>query len=261
MTENGPPLPAVPERRYARPPIAEALSEIYFTGSNWDSTTPGLFYEEVRNDYPNKAEMKLVEVEVQLPSGQARAQQMQTGPRMSFARRDNSRLIQLDRDLLVVNQLLPYPRYEEWRNEVLHGLEVYRRLAAPSGIDRLGVRYLNRVNIPVVGPGLRMEDYFRVHPQIPAELGGAHGAFMLQVLMIPVCLGHQLTLTLGLVPPLEPNTMTFLLDLYNVIQLAGQDVFGQVPRLLDQAHANVVHTFENAITDQSRGLFGEVSNG
>ena len=44
MVENTAPLPNIPERRYQRPPIVEALCEVYFTGSQWDSTVPGLFY-------------------------------------------------------------------------------------------------------------------------------------------------------------------------------------------------------------------------
>jgi uncharacterized protein (TIGR04255 family) len=220
MTENAAPLPSIPERHYPRSPLVEALCEIYFTGSRWDATTPGLFYERVRGDYPQKSEMAMVGVEVQVTPGQAETRSLPVEPRMRFARDDGSRLLRLSRDLLVVNQLLPYTRYEEWREVVHTARGVYRQLAEPAGIDRLGVRYINRVNVP--GSGIRMEDYFRVYPEVPQELGEAHGPFLLQLLLHSVCRGHQLTLTLGLSLPQQPGTTSVLLDLYDVMPRGGE---------------------------------------
>ncbi len=94
---------------------------------------------------------------------------------------------------------------------------------------------------------------------MPDELGVAHGPFMLQ-LMLPMRSGHQLTLTLGTNPTDQPGTLSFLLDLYDVVLLGGRDAFGDVQRLLDQGHENIIHTFENTITDMSRRLFGEIAH-
>jgi uncharacterized protein (TIGR04255 family) len=258
MTANAGSLPAIPERRYERPPIVEALCEMYFAGSHWDPTLPGLFYEKVRTAYPEKSQLAQGGIELQISPGQApETRQVVVEPRMRFARRDNSRLLQVTRDLLILNQLLPYPHYEEWRDELHSILDIYRELAAPTGIVRLGMRYINSIKVP--RPLFPVEDYFRVYPEIPPQLGPSHGFFMLQVQMPPVCTGHQLTLTLGTGPPQEPGTVCFLLDLYDVIQLAGRDAFGEVGRLMDEAHANIVHTFENTITDNSRKLFGEIT--
>jgi uncharacterized protein (TIGR04255 family) len=262
MTENAAPVPAIPERHYERPPVVEALCEIYFTGSSWDATIPGLFYEKVRKDYPKKSQMEMAGVEVKVAQGQAETRQLIGEPRMRFAREDDSRLVQLARDLLVVNQVVtpscPYPHYEEWREVVHTALDVYRGLAAPTGIDRIGVRYINRVCVP--GVFIRLEEYFRIYPQIPEELGGVHGPFMLQLAM-PVPQNHQLMLTFGATPAGQPDTLGFLLDLYYVVALGGRDVFVEVRRLLDEVHARIVHTFENTITDASRKLFGEITDG
>ncbi len=133
-------------------------------------------------------------------------------------------------------------------------LDVYREIAEPAGIDRLGVRYLNRINIP--GQTIRLKDYFRVYPERPEELQAAPGPFLLSLPIRPVYSGHQLTLNLGLGPPERPDVAGILLDIYDVLPLGGKDVFGEVQRWLDESHANIVYTFENAITDMSRGLFG-----
>jgi len=258
MTENAKALPSIPERRYERPPIVEALCEIYFTGSQWDVTVPGIFYERVRADYPQKSQLVVSRVELPLGPEIKESQSLPIEQRVRFTRTDGSRLIQLARDLLVVNQLLPYPHYEEWREVVHTTLDLYTKVAAPSGIVRVGVRYINRVHVP--GARIRVEDYFRVYPEIPEELGGTHGPFMLQLRMQPVCPHHELTLTIGTAPPESPSVMSYLLDIYDIVPLKDTNAFGQLSHLLDEAHANIVHTFEYTITEKARSLFGEATH-
>jgi uncharacterized protein (TIGR04255 family) len=257
MTENAPPA-SVPDRHYEHPPIVEALCEIYFAKSDWDDTTPGLFYNEVGEEYPDKSALRGVGLNVRLGQERSETQQVDLEPRMKFARKDKSRLLQLGRDLLVVNQLLPYPSFETWREEVLRTLGIYRRLASPAGIERLGVRYINIITVP--GDVVTMEKFFRVYPAVPLELGGVHGPFMLQVVMRPYHLGHELALTLGMSPPQRPDTISFLLSLHDVFRVGGRDAFGEVESLLDSAHQNIVYTFENIITNEARKLFGEVAH-
>src|SRR5205814_1213562 len=142
------------------------------------------------------SQLEQLKVEVQAGAGHSEARTLHGEPRARFAREDESRLLQVGRDLLVVNQLQPYPHYEEWRAVVHRTLDVYRGLASPAGIVRLGVRYINQVVVP--GESVRMEDYFRIFPPIPPELGGGHGPFMLRLILTgTICPGHHLTLSLG----------------------------------------------------------------
>jgi uncharacterized protein (TIGR04255 family) len=253
--------PNVPDRRYRRPPLVEAFCEIYFSGSEWDSTIPGLFYERVRHQFPDKSAAEQLTVELQFPP--AKAQILPEQPRIIFARTDKTRLIQLTRDLLVVNQLRPYTSFEDWREIVLATVGIYRELARPTGFNRLGVRYVNRIEIPVrptewPKPPMRMEDYFRVYPEVPVELGRSHGPFMLQMMLMPAIEPHQLTLSLGFQPSGRPDLFTFMLDLYAVAPLAADErAADRLAEYLDAAHTNVVYLFENSITDATRNLFGD----
>jgi uncharacterized protein (TIGR04255 family) len=258
MTDEDVPLPVVPERHYERPPLVEALCEIHFTGSSWDATIPGLFYERVRGEYPKKLQLEMGGIEVQILPGQTQTRQFTPEPRVRFSREDESRLVQVARDLLVVNQLRPYTHFEDWRAVVHATLRLYRELAAPVGIARLAVRYINL--IPVSSASIRMKDFFRIYATIPEELGGDHGPFLLHLVMLPVCRNHQLTITLGTNPAASAEAPSILLDLYDVVSLAGRDAFTELQRLLDEAHANIVHTFENTITDAARTLFGETAH-
>src|SRR3990172_4896115 len=153
-------------RKYRKPPVVEALCEIYFAGSNWDETVPGGFYDRVKDRFPVKRQREIQEAEVAFAgSGEAAASVRRLPPWMQFLSEKGDRLIQLGRDLLVVNQLRPYPSFEDWEPVIYAALEVYRDLAQPKGVARLGMRYINRVVIPE--PVILMEDYFTVYPHLP----------------------------------------------------------------------------------------------
>lgn len=153
---------------------------------------------------------------------------------------------------MVVNQLRPYPQFEEWRPEVPRAVDVYRELAKPAGVDRLGLRYINRV--VVAETQFPMERYFRIHPQVPRELGASHGPFMLR-LDLPASSGeHRLLITFGSAPS-DAGTTAFILDLYDMVGIGPKEGFASLERRIDEAHANVEKAFEGAIIDSARALF------
>ena len=44
-------------RKYKKPTVVEDLCEIYFVDSKWDSTVPGMFYDRIKEEYPEKKEL------------------------------------------------------------------------------------------------------------------------------------------------------------------------------------------------------------
>lgn len=244
-------------RRYRNRPVVEALCELFFLESEWDQTIPYAFYERVHDRFPTKTQLEQMGVEVQLGPKEAGAKLLAGSPRIQFSREDGSRMVQVAQNLLVVNQLRPYPKFEEWKPTVSEMLSLYRELAKPKGVDRLGVRYINKIVIPA--PAFRMEDYFRIYPEIPPELGSAHGRFLMRLEIPPKHDGHQLIVTFGTAPAEGPESSSELLDLYDVVP-AGKADFDNIDRRIEEAHANIEHAFESMITDQARALFAEVSS-
>lgn len=242
-------------RRYRKPPVIEALCELYFAGSEWDDTIPGRFFESptVKRDFPVKRQREIQEAQITFAQGQAAAGVRRLPPWIQFVSEKGDRMIQLARDLLVVNQLRPYPRFEDWEPVIYSSLDIYRTLARPKGVARLGVRYINRVVIPE-GTVL-MEDYFTVYPQLPKAMGEKHGAFMVRF-EIPSAEGkHSVLATFASAPAERPGEQAFLLDIYDIYQPATPLVFEGVRQEVRKAHANVEVAFEGSITDRLRSLF------
>ena len=245
-------------RQYRNPPVIEALAEVYFKDSTWDITTPGSFYERIRYDYPKKDQVEQVELEVKVNPGGANALLGSGGARARFKNDDETRLIQVGGDVLVVNQLRPYPNFEAWSSVLLGMLDVYRDVAKPSSVTRLGMRYINRIDVPRAS--IRMEDYFRVYAEVPEELGDAHDSFLVRLQLPARVPGHEILLTLGSAPATHEGVQGFALDLYDVITLSGQGAFDVIEGHLHDAHENVEWVFEHAITDATRAIFGEIND-
>jgi len=242
-------------RKYKNPPVVEALCEIYFYESKWDGTLPGLFFEKVRENYPKKRELEQIGVQVSV-SKEAQATQVQRGGRrIQFIKEDGSQLIQIENNLLVINQLRPYPRFEDWKPVVDRMLKHYSEVAQPKGIRQVGMRYINRIIIPAAK--FKMEDYFTLYPEVPESLGAMHGKFMMRLEIPPKHKGHRLMVTFGTAPPESPETSVEMLDIYDIFVLPQPFPIEDVDKYIIEAHENIEAAFENSITRKTRELFEE----
>lgn len=240
-------------RKYRKPPVVEALCEIYFASSTWDETVPGRFYDRVKGRFPLKRQQEVQEAEVAFSAeGEAAARVRKLAPRMQFLTERKDRLVQLSRDLLVINQLLPYPRFEDWEPEINFALAVYRELAEPKGASRLGVRYINKVVIPQ--PTILMEDYFTIYPRLPEALGDQQSPFMLRAEFLRQR-GHAVLVTFGSAPAEKPGESAHLLDLYDIFKPDTIMPLEAIREEVGLAHDNIEDAFESSITDGLRVLF------
>lgn len=241
-------------RKYRKPPVVEALCELYFSESTWDDTAPGKFYDQVKDRFPRKQQQEVQEAQILLSHGGGAAAGVQRlPPRMQFHSDEDHRLIQLSRDLLVVNQLEPYPRFEDWEPTIYWALDIYRGVAQPKGVARIGLRYINRVVIPKAP--MRMEDYFTIYPKLPEAMGEAHGAFMIRVELPGRTGNHDVLVTFGSAPASHPKETAHLLDLYDILQPESMIPIEHVKSAVSAAHANLETAFEGSITDPLRTLF------
>lgn len=240
---------------YRNPPVVEALCEVFFAGSAWDDTVPGRFYDQLQERFPVKRQREIQEAQVSLSSaGEASAAVRRLAPRIQFLSKKEDRMVQLGKDLLVVNQLRPYPSFEDWEPVVHEMIGIYRELAKPREVEKVGVRYINRVMIP--GAKVRMEDYFTIYPQLPKAMGDLHGPFMVRV-EVPAGKGKHVTLiTFGTAPSEQAAVSAYLLDLYDILKPARELTAKDLQREVRAAHDHIERAFEGSITDHLRDVFG-----
>lgn len=251
----GHPHREIPERSYRNPPVVEALCEIYFAESSWDDTVPGAFYERVKSDFPVKRRREIQEAQITMGPDTASAGVQRLPPWMQFLTEEGNLMIQVAENLVVVNQLLPYRHFKSWEKVIYTALNIYNEVALPETISRIGLRYINRIEIP--GKIISMEDFFTVYPQFPPSLGNTHNTFLVRVEVPQADQGHTVLITFGTsVPPQQvEGKQAFMLDLYDIAaQLDISPNENELNREIQQAHDNVVMAFEDSITDRLRAL-------
>lgn len=242
-------------RIYSKPPLIEALCEFQFTESDWDLTIPGLVYDQIRKDFPGKRQVSTeLGVELQTAEGQLNQRILGRVERIQFYREDESALVQVAPHLLVINHLLPYPHWGVFRDLILGTLSVYRSVAHPSALKRIGLRYINRIALSVQDSG-HLERYFNFSPRVPAALSGPLDAILMRIEQSHFADNGRLLVTLGTVNESGPAQIAYLLDLDFITQIDTPADLDMAENWIETAHAHIEQAFETCITDELRSSF------
>jgi uncharacterized protein (TIGR04255 family) len=150
----------------ARAPIAEAVIEMRArAAAPWDEAGIRGKLAPLLQGYPIVESQSEFEHALQVGPGQDMVQTHRDlgwrGLRRESA--DHVHIAQFNRDGFVFSRLRPYDHWEQFHGEAMRLWNIYRDFARPSAVQRLGLRFINRIELPVDGP--RPEDYLRM----PAE--------------------------------------------------------------------------------------------
>lgn len=243
-------------RTYNNPPLIEAVCDFRFSSSQpWDWTIPGLFYEQIRHDYPHKNQISVVETRIDPSEGKV-VQQSQ--PKVQFVNEDETSVIQVAFDNLTIHQLRPYDGWKYFKECVLKYLQVYYKAAQAENLSSVVLRYVNRIELPHTD--LELEDYFRILPQVPNPIPQVFPTFLLNVEVPYQSLHSNLRLIFGTVIPEGEAKLAYLLDLSMFSLNVTYFSIDEVPVWLETAHKHIEDAFDAAFTDRTHcEIFQEVS--
>jgi uncharacterized protein (TIGR04255 family) len=115
---------------------------------------------------------------------------------------DNLRVAQIHREGVSYSRLKPYPNWSIFSREAVELWELYRELTGPLEISRIGVRYINRIDIPITGADLGK--YFRQPPQSPPGVTIPFSHFVYSDVFSIVEMECSIRLVRTIQPPLPP---------------------------------------------------------
>jgi uncharacterized protein (TIGR04255 family) len=163
---------------FPKAPIVEALIDLQVTfASPVDLTRLEAFHQAIKEEYPLKQSRVKWHGEIKI--GKPEPQQtVQRGPEgFMFKSRDGKRLVQVRQDGYTFNWLKPYPTWPVFRDQARTHWERYSSTYRPETISRLGLRYINRIEIPL--PFNDFRDFVRTAPDVAEGLPqGLSGLFM-----------------------------------------------------------------------------------
>jgi len=154
---------------YPNSPIVEAVFDIKV--SNTIIINPSVFEQFAKTElkeFPiiNKRQNVNLQIDDRLGKGQIGKTTNLLG--YIFSNIQGNRKIQFRLDGFSFNMLRPYSNWEDFSTAAFNYLEKYIALAKPLLITRIGLRYINRVDLPSENAGF--ENYIKYLPPVPAGL-------------------------------------------------------------------------------------------
>lgn len=235
---------------YEAPPIIEAVVQFRYSDPLPKSAFNKLL-KRLKRDYSNELPQVAKGVSLDLDHDKA-----------SFSSEPQSRLSSVDEaDVLVIGQsmlswsrLAPYegwfPFWERIRREALIAHEV----AGFRKLDRVGVRYINRIDIPVEGEITWYEHYLTINLTLP-QLYEAVNNYGWRFEREFADLGLRAIVQSATIAPEIPRHAAFLLDIDVVAMQDLPNKPDEVEALLDKMRKLKNDIFELSITDKARASF------
>ncbi|HPD07561.1 MAG TPA: TIGR04255 family protein [Candidatus Bipolaricaulis sp.] len=234
---------------YPNPPLMEALCEFRFAGgSPWDGTVPGLVYEQLRDQFPKRKQVRAIEVHEK-----GTEQVVRPSERVHLLQEDERAVVQVGANVLVVNCLRPYPSWRRFSQLIGRAFNAYREAAQPGELATIGLRYINHIELPTGEADLGR--YFEFRPFLGPRLPQSIDSFLVSV-TVPYEEGRdRLRVELASVSASRKGAIAFRLDLHYFLARGGAVPLDDALDWAETAHDRIEETFEGAITDDLRRTF------
>lgn len=241
------------EKKYPKPPIQEAICEIHF-----DRREP-LALDKIEllkpvwsGSYPDQKIVQERIVNFNLGPEGLKTQEGNLGHRLICKSPDGKRWVQISGLFLAINQLSPYPGWEEsFRDTILVRFEELQKTIGPFTFKRVGLRYINRIDVPQVP--LVWGDWFKLKLPVPAMSGAKQREFQMRFQQeLPE--NRRFIINLAALPPRDGKVSPVMLDLDLIWEGAPMEP-DDLCQMLEHVHGPHRLVFEAYLRDKLRKLF------
>lgn len=240
--------------QYARPPIIEALVQMQFAEPLDDARYVKLL-KKLTKSYDNDLALETVGANIDF---QNRTSNFHAFPQRRLSSSDETDIMVVDAGKLTWSRLPPYVGWDEFLRRVKRDANAAHSVVGFRKLQQLGVRYVNRIDIPVSNPTpdavVRYEDYLTINLSLPTQWEAVN-SYAWRFERRFVDLGLLAVVQSAVVAPEIPNHAAFLLDIDVIAQ-------NQLPVKLDDVYDKLEEMrnlknkiFEVSITDVARGSF------
>ncbi|HEY9803131.1 MAG TPA: TIGR04255 family protein [Leptolyngbyaceae cyanobacterium] len=174
---------------FPNPPITEAIFDITANlPSSFNHQDFLNFYEEVKSNFHKINKRMEIKGDVEFQLDQLDEVNPQLLPLYNktegyiFTAQDDKKIIQARTNGFTFSKLKPYESWEKFYGEAYQLWEQYSQLTNPVEVTRLGLRYVNKINIPAKGK-IELKDYIRTLPEIADNLSVVMEGYFMQLIV------------------------------------------------------------------------------
>lgn len=236
-------------RQYKNPSIVEALVEFRFAGDEqgaWNDALPMRVWEKLRAEYPKSRGPQIV----MSVSPQGIGAKFE---RLLLADERDRFLAGIGEHAISVHALPRYPGWDELRPRVLAAMETYDLESKTRGVNRISVRFINRIDLP---SGAMLTAYFTAPPVLPSPEPSGIGQFATRV-EAPYLDGAGLVFNFNSAPASPAGLPGVILDIELLQDFATPIDLKSAYVRLDVLRDRERSMFEAAITDKTRELMDQ----
>jgi uncharacterized protein (TIGR04255 family) len=169
-----------------------------------------------------------------------------------FVSNDRQSAIQARLDGFTFSHFIPYPGWDRFKEVGLKLWDIYRQITNPVSIDSVAIRYINRIDIPLLG--IELKDYFRTTPEISPELPAVLDAYMMHLQMPIAEIDSTVHIIQARIPSPSQEIVSIALDINIIKQGTISKEAEDILATLTLIHTHTDSVFEASITDRTREL-------
>lgn len=230
---------------FVNPTIQEAICELHFRLSGdqrWKPDYPAIYFQAIQGEFPNFE--PVAHTAMQMRIGVDGIEQSLTSQvRTRYRHGMRSMLLQLSDNLLVINELRPYVGWRQMQADVLAAWHALRSTIPVASIERIGLRYINRVlrSEPEESPSL----WLRPGPFVPAAVLSFSTTFSSRV----AASLNASSRAIVQVSTIDEDPLIFMFDIDCILEREIDLEEQALVAALDELHSAVWDIFDNARTD------------
>lgn len=238
-------------------PITEAVLEIRVErDKKIDSNILLDFYSHIKVQFPNKQERRQWESKVEFKIGEPPQLSASSGNIEGYLLKtnDGKKIVQARPNGFCFNKLKPYDNWESFSSEAKSLWEEYKKIVKPNKVIRLGLRYINSIDIPL--PLRKFQDYFLTFPDIAKGIPQGISNYFMR-LEIPNTAISAHSVVIQAFKPIKEDAkvlpLIFDIDVFRHIPLDIDDQ--KIWSIMEELRHFKNNIFLNSLTSKAKGLF------
>ena len=240
---------------YLQPPITEAVIEAKISHEMTIKDIDKVV-KEFQKTYPKKDPINDYGISLNMESKIPEVAISSNKTRYLLSSDDRVDIAMISRISLAVACLAPYKGWDDLNQKFLSAWKSWMKIAKLKPIERIGVRYINRIDIPLGNENkINLEDYLTIYPKVPELSDSPMDEYLIQVTQ-PIDKLWSATITsvaLSSSPLVKHLSLLLNIDTFRTqgIPLKDKDLF----EMIDTVREIKNRVFESCITQKTRDLF------
>ena len=240
---------------YNQPPITEAVIQIKFIRTPEESKVDK-FIKKLKEVYEDYQESTSYTLGIGIDTSEQDKPKTETTSELvhRFSSEDMTQQMILNKSSILVSQLAPYGGWDDFMDRFMRDWKLWKKYLGFNEIKQIGVRYLNRIDIPVTDATLEFSEYVNVYPTMP-DILDPQLSYAIQAKVPINDLKSVLTFNSAVVESPLLNHMSLVIDqdIVKTFDVPQKDEL--IYDFLNDVRTKKNLIFESCITNKAREIF------